>query len=73
MITQNYFTVSPTYGRDYKSKAEAERAFRSSKDFQMQSVVSGFAGSYCSVRDFAPGIKVKVRYGKMQKGMVVTV
>ena len=72
-ISQNYLEVSPAYGRDYKSKAAAESDFRAGKDFRMESVESGYAGSYCSIRDFAAGVKVQIRYRKMTMVTVVTV
>lgn len=64
MITQNWLTLSPAYGRDYKSKAEVEADFRSGKDFKMETLGQG--GTYCSIRDFAKGTKVMVRYAKMR-------
>jgi hypothetical protein len=64
MITQNYQTVIPAYGRDYKNKAEVETDFRAGKDFQMQSLTSS---GYCSIRDFQKGVIVNVRYSKLTK------
>jgi hypothetical protein len=63
-------TLTPAYGRDYKSKAEVEKAFRDGKDFQYNS----FNGSgYCSINDFAPGSKVQLRYKNIRSVTVVTV
>jgi len=60
----------PAYGRDYKTKAEVEKAFREGKDFEGGYQI-GF--KLCSVRDFAPGIKVELRYAKLSKAHIVTV
>ena len=71
MITQNYLTISPAYGRDYKSQAEVEAAFELGKDFKMESIGQG--GTYCSIRDFAPGTVVSIRYNKLQRVVNYTV
>lgn len=60
IITDNFTTISPAYGRDYKTAVHAEKDFRDGKDFKMESIHHG--GMYCSIRDFAPGVKVMVRY-----------
>ena len=60
----------PAYGRDQKTKAEVEKAFREGKDFEGGYQI-GF--KLCSVRDFAPGIKVELRYAKLSKAHIVTV
>jgi hypothetical protein len=59
-ITENYLEVGPAYGRDYKSQAKVREAFESGKDFEMLSFEYG--GKYCSIRDFAPGVTVNLRY-----------
>lgn len=65
MITQNYMTVAPAYGRDYKNSKLACADFAAGKDFMMMSVVCG--GGYCSIADFAKGTIVNIRYDKMTK------
>lgn len=60
MITENYVELTPAYGRDYKSAADAIVAFFGGKDWKLASV--GYRGTYCSVRDFAPGVTVNLRY-----------
>lgn len=57
MITQNYKVLVPSYGRDYKSKKEVEADFRGGKDFTMADT-----GQQCSVSDFAPKVKVNIRF-----------
>lgn len=71
MITQNYLTVSPAYGRDYKSAKDAKSDFLGGKDFRMESIGQG--GTYCSLRDFAQGVEVSIRYAKLTKVVNVQV
>ena len=71
MITTDNLTVSGAYGKDYKSAADAKIAFLSGKDFKMESIGQG--GTYCSVRDFQPGLTVMVRYAGKTKVTPVTV
>ena len=68
MITENYQVVSGAYGRDYKSAKLAKEDFLNGADF----VLNSFRGTtYCSVRDFAKGTMVNIRYKGMT--MVTTV
>lgn len=59
-----YCTVTPTYGRDYKSKALAIAALEAGKDFQLATY--GRSG-YVSLSDFAPGATVNICYGNLRK------
>ena len=68
MVTEDYRILTPAYGRDYKSRKEAEEAFRGGKDFQLQP-----EGCYCSIRDFTSGVKVEVWYKKKTMVTIVTV
>jgi len=70
-ITENYQTVIPAYGRDYKNKAEVAADFKNGKDFQLQSLRYG--RGYCSIRDFAPGVVVNVRYARLTKVLPIKV
>lgn len=70
-ITENYCTVIPAYGRDYKSQAEVKSDFLAGKDFQMQSITHG--SGYCSIRDFESGVTVNVRYAKLAKVLPIKV
>lgn len=69
-IVKDYTVISPAYGRDYTKKKDAEEAFMAGVDFVMESL--GFGGKYCSVRDFAPGVKVQIYYANMRKSIIVT-
>lgn len=71
MIQQNYQTVGPAYGRDYTSAKAAKADFVSGLDFCMLSM--GHNATYCSVRDFRPGLTVMVRYSHMRKVTPVVV
>lgn len=53
--------VTPAYGRDYKSKAQALADWFAGKDF-----VLGLTGQYISKRD-AEGMSIWVRYDKQRK------
>ena len=66
-------TLTPAYGRDYRSKREAVEAFKSGADFILNSFTSQFDGKPCSIRDFSPGDAVKVRYNNLTRVAVVTV
>lgn len=61
-------TLSPAYGRDYKSQAFALKDFVAGKDFILQP-----AGRYCSIRDFAPGALISLRYRRFTKQVLVKV
>jgi hypothetical protein len=62
-----YLTVSPAYGRDYKSANAAKADWFAGKDFIMQSVSTHRSGTYCSIRDFAEGTTINIRYNKMRR------
>lgn len=72
-ITQQYLTLTPAYGRDFKSAREAQQSFMSGQDWQIATVFGGNAGRYCSVRDFADGVSVELRYAKQTKSTVIKV
>lgn len=66
MITTNYVTLTPAYGRDYRNKKDVTQHFLDGKDFVL-------SNSYVSIRDFAAGTKVNIRYANKTKVTVVTV
>jgi len=70
MITDQFSTVVPAYGRDYKNKKDAIDAFNSGKDFLLQRMLQSQA---LSKRDFAPGCTVNIRYNKLTKIAVVRI
>lgn len=60
--------LTPAYGRDYKTVAEAQGAFLAGKDWQMQP-----QGCYCSIRDFPPGTRITLRYRGLRAVTMLTV
>lgn len=62
-------TLTPAYGRDYKSRKEVVVALNEGKDFFM----NGFGGSgYCNVKDLPDGF-INVRYKKLTQVAVITI
>lgn len=55
------FTLLPSYGRDYKSKAAVLADWNNGKDFTI-----AITGQQCSIRDskVLPGSQVGLRYNK---------
>ena len=68
MITQNYTTLTPAYGRDYKSGKAAKEDFPNRKDFILQP-----NGQYIGIGDFASGITVNIRYKQMRQVTTIKV
>ena len=56
-----HYTLTPAYGRDYKSKAAVLKDFVAGLDFVMQP-----QSQYCSIRDIPAGATVNFRYRKMR-------
>ena len=65
-----YLTVTPAYGRDYKTKKEAIQEWENGKDFQVQSL---FGSGYINKADAKPGTTVNIRYKRMTQIAVVKV
>lgn len=63
-------TVTPAYGRDYKTAAAAKAAWKSGKDFLLRDITSRYDGKPCSCRDFAAGARVAIRFDNMRKMVV---
>ena len=70
-----YITLTPAYGRDYKSKKEVESAFRDGMDFILHDFGSRWDGKPCSIRDFCgnEGTTFTLRYDKLRKVHTVTI
>ena len=68
MITTDFITLVPAYGRDYREAADVERHFLEGKDFY-----SVDHRQYCSVRNFAPGVEVVLRFANRTKVITVTI
>lgn len=66
-------TLTPAYGRDYKSKKEIEADFAADKDFVANSY-DGSGGYINRPQVIALGMKtVNVRYGQLRKVTVIKV
>jgi hypothetical protein len=65
VITTDYLVISPAYERDFKSASAAIENFKHGSDWKMET--PGHGGTYCSVRDFAKGVTVQIRYNKLAK------
>lgn len=70
MITESNMTLTPAYGRDYKSAAAAKADFFAKKDFVG---TNPFGSGNCSISDFAPGVQVRIRYKKLTQVCLATV
>lgn len=63
-------TLTPAYGRDYKSKKAALEAYRRGDDFILNDPTSPWDGKPCSIRDF-PDKQVSIRYNNLWSVIVV--
>ena len=54
-------TVTPAYGRDYRSGTAARADWNANKDF-----IEATSGRYINKRD-AGDLEVRIRYGKLRK------
>ena len=66
-ITQNYVVLSGAYGRDYGNKRAIVTDFEAGKDFIIRSAGLNAIGKLCSIRDFAKGVTVELRYSQDRK------
>lgn len=62
-------TLTPAYGRDYKSKAAAFADFEAGKDFIINDITSRWDGKPASINDLiSAGItSVMIRYDRLTK------
>ena len=68
----NSITLTPSYGRDYKSAKEAKESFLGGKDWIVASISNPYCGRQCSILDLK-GFRVELRYKKLTKVAIVTV
>ena len=59
-------TLTPAYGKDYKSKKAVVEALESGADFIINELGHRYDGKPCHASDLA-GETVKVRYGGLRK------
>lgn len=58
-LTTNFKSLTPAYGRDYKSKQAVIDDFEANKDFILQP-----EGVYINKEQIAKGVTVNIRYKK---------
>jgi hypothetical protein len=57
----NFSELTPAYGRNFKTKAEAVASWEAGQDWMYAST-----GQYTSMRDQAPGTTVMLRYKSLR-------
>ena len=67
--------LTPAYGRDYTSKREVIKAFKTYKDFIIADFLHPYSGKPCNKRDLMlEGVRsVQIRYSGLRKVVVVEV
>lgn len=63
----NTITVTPAYGRDYRSKAAALEDWETDKDFILEDPTSPWYGKPCNksaLESEMPNASVRIRYNK---------
>lgn len=55
-------TLTPAYGRDYKTAKQARAAWAAGLDWILNDPASRFNGKPISIRDLPPGTGVRLRY-----------
>jgi len=68
MLTQNFATLLPAYGRDYSTKAAAVADFEAGKDFLL---TNDARLTYINREQIAPGTKVNIRYSSARRVAIV--
>ena len=63
-------TLTPSYGRDYKSAKAVKADWEAGKDFTIASIGPDM-GRQCSKSDLPAGTSVTLRYAKLRKCVVV--
>jgi hypothetical protein len=66
-------TLTPAYGRDYKSGKAAKEDFLAGKDFVVADLVHRYSGGYCNFEDLRKDgeTSVNIRYKKLTQIVVV--
>ena len=58
-------TLTPAYGRDYKSAKAVKEDFMAGKDFIIADITDRYDGKPCSIRDFPAGTGITLRYKRL--------
>lgn len=64
-------TLTPAYGRDYKSKKELQQDIDADRDFIINDIMSKYDGKPCTPRRDFKGKKIMFRYGNLRKTAVI--
>lgn len=64
-------SIIPAYGRDYKSKAEAEQAWKDGQDFIIQNFFSPDDGRYVNIHEMKKTDTAELRYRKLERVTMV--
>lgn len=67
----NSITVSPAYGRDYKSKAAALADWNDGKDFIIETFGPAMGKPVSRTTAEGMGLSVSIRYDKLRKVVIV--
>jgi hypothetical protein len=65
-------TLTPSYGRDYKSEKEVKADWEANKDFTIADIFGGQAGRQINKQD-APKGTYTIHYSKLTKVCVIKV
>lgn len=68
MLTQNFATLLPAYGRDYTTKASAVADFQAGKDFLL---TNDARLTPINREQIAPGTKISIRYANARRVTIV--
>lgn len=66
----NTITLTPAYGRDYKSRASVLEDWHANKDFIIASFTHPYSGKPANKADLEkqePGVEVRIRYNKLRR------
>ena len=67
-----YITLTPAFGREYKSRTAIFRDWKDNKDFQVASAVGVPRGTYCSKSTAdREGLTVVIYYNRYQNQVVI--
>lgn len=69
----NYVTITPAYGRDYKSQKEVLAAWNENRDFIIEDFMHPDCGRYVNKEEAksSPGTTWNIRYSKNSKVLPV--
>tara|TARA_R110000824_G_scaffold44703_25_gene129920 strand:- start:494 stop:706 length:213 start_codon:yes stop_codon:yes gene_type:complete len=64
-------SLTPAYGRDYKSRSEVSEAWHKGQDFIINEIGNRWDGKPMNINQTAPGDSFEVRYSNLRKVAVV--